>query len=122
MKAWLASRAGQLRKRPTEAERVLWRSLRARQVEGLKFRRQQPIGGYIVDFACLEKALVIEVDGGQHAEDTQAEKDRTRDRWLESEGFTVLRFWDHEVLANTLGVLEEIGRTCLGRASHNGGE
>jgi very-short-patch-repair endonuclease len=122
MKSWLASHAKQLRKSSTEAERVLWHSLRARQIEGLKFRRQQPIGGHIVDFACLEKALVIEVDGGQHGEDAQAEKDGARDRWLESEGFTVLRFWNHDVLSNTEGVLETIRRVCLDGPSREGAE
>ena len=82
-------------------------------MDGLKFRRQQPIGRYVVDFVCLERSIVIEIDGGQHSEDIQREKDRARDQWLESEGFTVLRFWDHEVLSNREGVLEVIRKACL---------
>ncbi len=76
-------------------------------MEGLKFRRQQPIGSYIVDFVCFSKMLVIEVDGGQHAEN---EKDKQRDAWLRGEGFKVLRFWNNEVLQNIEGVLETILR------------
>jgi very-short-patch-repair endonuclease len=91
-------------------------------MEGLKFRRQHPIGKYIVDFVCLERALVVELDGGQHAEDAPGEKDETRDQWLEEEGFTVLRFWDHEVLSNTNGVLEVIRRVCRGLPQDKGGE
>ena len=103
--------ARNLRKRSTDAERLLWRHLRARQLDGLKFRRQQPIGNYIVDFVCLERGVVIELDGGQHASELQ--KDRKRDRWFEVEGFTVLRFWDNEVLTNTDGVLEVVRESCL---------
>jgi very-short-patch-repair endonuclease len=122
MKSRLTTSAKELRKRSTDAEKALWRSLRARQLEGLKFRRQQPIGKYIVDFACLETALIVEIDGGQHAEDVQRETDRTRDQWLEGEGFTVLRFWNHEVLANTEGVLEAIRQACQGLPPCEGGE
>jgi very-short-patch-repair endonuclease len=89
-------RARQLRKNPTDAERVLWQKHRFWQVEGLKFRRQQPLGPYIVDFVCLEKRLVIEVDGGQHAEN--ANYDKERDAWLHDQEFVVLRFWNHDVL------------------------
>src|SRR5215510_363315 len=77
-------------------ERVLWHHLRLRQFAGYKFRRRRPIGPYIVDFVCLEKKLVVEVDGGQHSK--QKASDDRRDSWLRSEGLTVLRFWDHEVL------------------------
>ena len=79
-------------------------------MEGLKFRRQQPIGNYVVDFICLEKSLVIEVDGGQHAGN---KKDEERDAWLKSEGFKVLRFWNNEVLNNMEGVSEMIRGNCL---------
>ncbi len=79
-------------------------------MEGLKFRRQQPIGNYVVDFICLEKSLVIEADGGQHADNT---KDEERDAWLTSESFKVLRFWNNEVLTNMEGVLEVIRVNCL---------
>ncbi|HDL20084.1 MAG TPA: endonuclease domain-containing protein [Nitrospirae bacterium] len=94
----------------TDTERLLWKHLRAKQVEGLKFRRQQPIGNYVVDFICLDKSLVIEVDGGQHAGN---KKDEERDVWLKSEGFKVLRFWNNEVLNNMEGVLEVIRENCL---------
>jgi len=92
-------RAKQLRRDSTDAEKTLWRLLRARQLNGVKFRRQHPIGPYIVDFVCLEQHLVIELDGGQHALDSPA-----RTRFLESEGYRVLRFWNNEVLANPEGV------------------
>jgi very-short-patch-repair endonuclease len=90
------NQARQLRKNLTDAERRLWKHLRSRQIDSYKFRRQQPIGSYIVDFACFEKRLVIEVDGGQHSQ--QAGYDDTRTEWLESQGFRVLRFWNNQVL------------------------
>ena len=95
-----------LRKRLTDAEHVLWKHLRSKQFGGLKFRRQQPIGSYIVDFVCFERRIVIEVDGGGHA--FEKVKDNERDRWLRGEGFKVLRFWNNEVLQNIDGVLEVI--------------
>ncbi|HKZ95864.1 MAG TPA: endonuclease domain-containing protein, partial [Hyphomicrobiaceae bacterium] len=73
-----------------------------------RFRRQHPIGSYIADFACLEKRLVVEVDGSQHAEPTQAAHDTRRTRWLESEGYRVVRVWTNEVLENLDGVTEQI--------------
>src|SRR4030042_6167074 len=97
-----------LRKRPTDAESLLWMHLRAKQFKGLKFRRQQPIGAYIVDFVCFERRIVIEVDGGGHA--FEKVKDVGRDTWLQGEGFKVLRFWNNEVLQNMDGVLEVIRR------------
>ena len=100
-----------LRKRSTDVEMLLWRYLRVRQMEGLKFRRQQPIGRYIVDFVCFEKKIIIEVDGGQHAIETK--KDTERGEWLRSQGFKVLKFWNNEVLTNTQGVLEEVRINCL---------
>jgi very-short-patch-repair endonuclease len=78
--------------------------LRAKQLEGLKFRRQEPIGKYIADFACHEKRIVIEVDGRQHL--TNKERDRERDNWFKEQGYKVLRFWNNEVLTNIAGVLE----------------
>jgi very-short-patch-repair endonuclease len=99
-----------LRKRSTDAERLLWSRLRMKQVEGLKFRRQQPIEDYIVDFVCFENRTVVEVDGGQHAE---SDKDRERDSRLRQFGFKVLRFWNHDVLQNINGVLESIRENCL---------
>ena len=95
-----------LRKHPTEAERKLWSYLRRKQLHGSRFRRQRPIGPYIVDFVCLERSLIIEVDGGQHAE--QIAKDEARARFLEQEGFRVMRFWNNDVLANIDGVLQAI--------------
>jgi very-short-patch-repair endonuclease len=97
-----------LRKRLTDVERLVWSHLRARQCQGFKFRRQHPIGPYIVDFVCLEKRLIIELDGGHHALPEQTLKDRQRDAWLEKEGYTILHFWDNEVLMNLNGVLEVI--------------
>ena len=94
-----------LRKKSTDAERRLWRHLRDRQIKGFKFRRQQPVGRYIVDFVNLERKVVIEVDGGQHAFDPS---DNIRDEWLRAEGYRVLRFWDSQVFSNLEGILESI--------------
>lgn len=100
------SRARQLRKNPTDAERLLWQKLRFWQVDGRKFRRQQPLGGYIVDFVCLEGRLIVELDGGQHAD--RNAYDKKRDDWLRNQGFVILRFWNHDVLNNIDGVMEQI--------------
>ncbi|MBI2531202.1 MAG: endonuclease domain-containing protein [Deltaproteobacteria bacterium] len=105
----IRSRARALRKNSTEVERLLWRHLRMWQLDGYKFRRQQPIGNYIVDFVCLEKRLVIELDGGQHAE--QSHYDSERDAWLRDQRFTVLRFWNNDVLINVEGVAARIFET-----------
>jgi very-short-patch-repair endonuclease len=96
-----------LRKRMTDAEQALWRILRVRQLDGCKFRRQHPYENYILDFVCLEHRMVIEVDGGQHAESAS---DEARDARLAAAGFTVLRFWNHDVLADTHAVGDEILR------------
>ena len=117
MKSRLTDLARALRRRSTDAERTLWRFLRARQLGGLRFRRQHPVGDYIVDFVCLENAVVIELDGSQHSEPMQKARDAARDRWLEEEGFMVLRFWDNDVLTNVEGVLEVIESSCLRRPS-----
>jgi len=90
----------------TDAENYLWRHIRFRQISGHKFRGQRPIGPYIVDFVCLEKKLVIELDGGQHNENQAA--DVKRDTWLRSEGYEILRFWNDEVLTKLDGVKEVI--------------
>ena len=103
--------AKNLRRKSTDAERLLWKCLRAKQLEGLKFRRQQPIGNYIVDFVCFEKQLVIEIDGGQHA--IERTRDSERDTWLNAEGFKVLRFWNTDVLKNMEGVLDIIRTNCI---------
>lgn len=102
----LRARARELRKDPTDAERLLWRRLRYWQLDGCKFRRQQPLGPYIVDFVCLQRRLVIELDGGQHAE--ESDHDTLRDDWLRSQSFTVLRFWNNDVIQNTDAVVEKI--------------
>jgi len=99
-------KARALRKRSTDAERLLWSRLRGKQAGGYKFRRQQPIGDFIVDFTCFELRLIIEVDGGGHSE--QIEADQKRTAWLESQGFRVVRYWNNEVLLQTQGVLEAI--------------
>ena len=98
-----------LRSELTEAETHLWQHLRARQVCGKKFRRQHPVGNYILDFACIEARLAIEVDGGQHSEIQS--QDNLRTAWLETQGWKVLRFWNNEVLQNIEGVLEIILNT-----------
>ncbi|MGE5504423.1 MAG: endonuclease domain-containing protein [Actinomycetota bacterium] len=94
-----------LRRNATEAERRLWSRLRDRQLDGHKFRRQQPIGPYFADFCCWEARLVVEVDGGQHAD---SRHDEVRTAWLAERGWQVLRFWNNEVLGNTDGVLQTI--------------
>jgi very-short-patch-repair endonuclease len=93
-----------LRRDATEAERQLWSALRNRQLDGVKFRRQVTLGPYIVDFLCVDAALVVEVDGGQHSE----EVDASRSAWLTAQGYQILRFWNHEVLTNLDGVVEAI--------------
>ena len=98
-----------LRQTSTDAERLLWRHLRNRQLGGHKFRRQHKIGSFVADFACLERRLIVEVDGGQHA--NPESKDPERTAWLESEGYSVLRFWNNEVLTNIEGVLARIQET-----------
>lgn len=106
MKNGLTAIAKRLRRDSTDVERILWWHLRAGRLHGLKFKRQQPIGPYIVDFVCFGQNLIIELDGGQHAD--AVEKDAARTRWLESQGFTVLRFWNNDVLNNVEGVLVRI--------------
>lgn len=97
-----------LRRNSTNVEKLLWLKLRNRQFLGIKFRRQQSIEGFIVDFVSLEKKLIIEIDGGQHNQRKNILKDQKRTRVLENNGFTVLRFWNNEVLQNLDGVLEAL--------------
>jgi very-short-patch-repair endonuclease len=92
-----------LRTNATDAERTLWQRLRAKQIR-LRFRRQFPIGPYIVDFVCLRAKLIVEIDGGQHGD----ERDAARTDWLEKRGYKVLRFWNNDVLGNMDGVLRMI--------------
>ena len=101
--------ARRLRRNGTDAERALWRYSRNRTASGAKFRRQQPIGPYIVDFVCFEARLVIEIDGGQHA--VHAGQDAVRTAYLERHSFRVIRFWNNDVLSNTEGVFDVIART-----------
>jgi len=89
----------------TDAEQRLWYRLRGHRFDSVKFKRQVPIGPYIVDFVCLNRRLVQEIDGGQHADN---ERDRRRDQWLQEQGFHVLRFWNNDVLKHTNSVLEVI--------------
>jgi very-short-patch-repair endonuclease len=110
MKNRLTKLARESRKELTDAERLLWYHLRAKRFNNLKFRRQQPIGSYIVDFICYEKKLIIEVDGGHHAE--HEEKDLERTQFLAQKGYNVIRFWNNDVLHNCRGVLEEILKNC----------
>jgi len=107
-----------LRRRSTDAERLLWQYLRARRLGGLKFRRQESIDRHIVDFVCFEKCVVIELDGSHHT--LRAEEDRARDEWFEAQGFRVLRFLDTEVLKNSCGVLEATRNACLREAAAGG--
>ena len=104
----LRQRAKAMRKEMSEAEAKLWQHLRAGRLNGYKFRRQQPMGNYIVDFMCVTPKLIVEADGGQHTK--QAAYDHARTAYLNSLGFTVLRFWNHEILQQTNDVLAEILR------------
>jgi very-short-patch-repair endonuclease len=106
----LTDRARDLRKNSTDAERLLWKHLKAKQILGLKFRRQEQIGYYIVDFVCYETSLIVEADGGQHLDNRENDEDRTQ--WLNSQGFKVLRFWNNEILTNIDGVLGNIHKEC----------
>ena len=102
----LKERARQLRREQTDAERKLWVRLRSRQLGGFKFRRQFVIGPFITDFCCFEQRLVVELDGGQHAD--QIDADRRRSDFLLSRGYRVLSFWDNQVMENIDSVLEQI--------------
>jgi very-short-patch-repair endonuclease len=97
--------ARKLRADMTDAERRLWSLLRDRRLQKYKFRRQRPVGPYIVDFVCMEHRLIIEADGGQHA---GSEGDERRTAWLETRNWRVLRFWNNEILGNPRGVAEKI--------------
>jgi very-short-patch-repair endonuclease len=100
-------KARQLRQSSTDAERRLWAALRNRRLIRHNFRRQHPIGDFIVDFACTEHRLAIELDGGQHAGNPV---DVCRTAWLQNQGWKVIRFWNNDVLSNTAGVIETILR------------
>jgi len=98
-------RARLLRQDSTNVERRLWYRLRSRSINGHKFVRQEPIGPCIVDFVCRAKRLIVELDGGQHAD---SQRDRVRDKWLVDHGYRVVRFWNNDVMKNINGVLETI--------------
>src|SRR5271166_3955019 len=103
------SRARAMRSQPTEAGRQIWYALRDRRMQALKFRRQAPIGPYIVDFLCIAHRLVVEADGSQHAENR---RDAIRDERLAREGYTILRFSNHDILTARESVLATIAATC----------
>ena len=106
MKERLIKFAKAMRHQPTNAEAIIWTALRGARLQGCKFKRQQPIGVYIVDFVCIECELVVEIDGGQH----DVSEDLARTSWLQSQGFRVLRFWNNEVIERKDDVLESIIR------------
>jgi very-short-patch-repair endonuclease len=106
-----------LRRKQTDAEKILWYHLSNRNLEGVKFRRQTQVEDYIVDFVCFEKKLIIELDGGQHNETRVKIKDEERTRALKKKHYRVLRYWDNDVLQNTDSVLEHI-RISLTQESH----
>jgi very-short-patch-repair endonuclease len=98
-------RSRRLRQVATDAETALWYQLRSRRLNGYKFVRQEPIGPYTVDLICRDCRLIIEVDGGQHAD---SDRDAVRDKWLADHNYRILRFWNNDVLRNLVGVLETI--------------
>ena len=112
-----------LRKNQTDAEKQLWQTLRRKSFDGLKFRRQQPIGSYIADFVCFSKKLIIELDGGQHNDENKKEYDLARTKYLESAGFKVLRIWNDEIFNNIDGVIKQIELSLApgGRGAGRGG-
>ncbi|MEJ1336401.1 MAG: DUF559 domain-containing protein [Candidatus Sedimenticola sp. (ex Thyasira tokunagai)] len=123
----LINNARELRHNQTDAEMLLWSKLRKRQLNGCKFRRQFPVHPYIVDFACLSERLIIELDGGQHAE--QKAYDEKRTAYLESKGFRLLRYWNNEVLGQLQEVVDDIQNQLMIDSStpphpspHPGGE
>jgi very-short-patch-repair endonuclease len=110
-------RAQDLRRNATDAEKKLWRRLRALNLDGSHFRRQVPIGPYIADFACMAARLLVEIDGSQHGEDRNKAHDEARTRWLEKEGYRVLRFWNNDITGNMDGVVEAIYAAIHGSLS-----
>ena len=110
----LVNKARALRHRETKAEQIMWSWLRDNKIDGVKFRRQQPIGKYIVDFVSFKKKLIIEIDGGQHSFEVNKTEDEARKQWLEDQGFHVIRFWNNEVSSNLEGVILQIEETLRG--------
>ena len=119
MKEFRRATARRLRANQTGAETALWRELRKLETKDTHFRRQVPIGPYVADFACLASRLVIELDGSQHGEEPIKSRDDERTRWLESEGYRVLRFWNNDVTNNLDGVLETIYAALYGSRDAN---
>jgi very-short-patch-repair endonuclease len=109
--------ARHLRRISTDVEQCLWQLLRSRQLVAVKFRRQVPIGPWIVDFVAFEQMIVVEADGGQHAEST---RDQTHDAGLQSRGFRILRFWNNDIVGNTDGVLQLIVEAIANSPSPRG--
>jgi very-short-patch-repair endonuclease len=112
----LRSNARTLRRKSTDAERILWSELRDHRLQGAGFRRQAPIGGYVADFVCHAAHLVVELDGGQHFSDDAEHADAKRSAVIEAKGFHVLRFSNHDVMTNRAGVLETIAAVIAARA------
>jgi len=110
METQIRGYAKAMRRDATEAERLIWRHLRGHRFVGMKFRRQHPIGSYVVDFAALKHRIVIEIDGGQHAD---SRDDEIRDACLRSAGYRVLRYWNNDVLERTDAILEDIWRKVV---------
>ena len=108
-------RARRLRSTSTDAEGTLWYRLRARRLNGYKFVRQEPIGPYVVDFICRECRLIVEVDGGRHAD---SQRDALRDKWLTDRNYRVLRFWNNDISQNLAGVLETIATALAESPPH----
>jgi very-short-patch-repair endonuclease len=110
----LRVRSRALRRSMTDAERIVWYGVRAHRLNGASFRRQAPIGPFIVDFVCHDARVIVEIDGGQHFEDAHERRDARRDRFLADNGYRVLRFSTHDVMTNRSGVLEAIADAVLG--------
>jgi very-short-patch-repair endonuclease len=106
----MTKRARCLRRNPTDAEKKLWHALRRDQINNLNFKRQHPVGPYTLDFYCSSLRLGIEVDGGQHAEEINQQKDQQRTSYLASNGIVVVQYWNNDVLRNLEGVLTELVR------------
>jgi adenine-specific DNA-methyltransferase len=104
IKSLILQRNKKLRKNSTPQEIIFWSRVRAKRFKGLKFKRQHPIGRYVIDFICLEKKLIIEIDGWQHKEEKQERYDKERTDYLEKQGFRIIRFWNDEVNNNLEGI------------------
>ncbi|MCX5512504.1 hypothetical protein C3941_04595 [Kaistia algarum] len=104
----LRQRSHELRQVMSEPEQIIWKHLRAHRFHGLGFRRQVPIAGYVVDFVCHERRLIVEIDGATHAADDAIRRDEVRTRRLEAEGYRVVRYWNNDVMTNIEGVLLDL--------------